>query len=127
MRRVLSLAGAAALALLAGAASAEAQTMNFTALLSGSNETPGIASGSGGTATVMLNTATRTVTYKIDVYNLPSGATAAHFHAGGPGVSGPVSCTTRNPFFPSATYANSELYVIPSFTSWASLIRPSAV
>jgi hypothetical protein len=90
MRRLLSLAGAAALALLVGAASAEAQNLNFTALLSGSNETPGIASGAGGTATITLNTATRTVTYRVDVYNLPSGATAAHFHAAGPGVSGPV-------------------------------------
>ena len=90
MRRLLSLAGAAALALLAGTASAEAQVMNFTALLSGANETPGIASGAGGTAAVTLNTATRTVTYRVDVYNMPSGTTAAHFHAGGPGVAGPV-------------------------------------
>jgi hypothetical protein len=90
MRRMLSLAGAAALALLVGSASAEAQTISFTAQLSGANETPGIASGSGGTATVTLNTATRAVTYKVDVYNMPSGTTAAHFHAGGPGVAGPV-------------------------------------
>jgi hypothetical protein len=90
MRRLLSLAGAAALALLLGTASAEAQVLNFTALLSGANETPAIASGAGGTATVTLNTATRTVAYKVDVYNLPSGAVAAHFHAGGPGVAGPV-------------------------------------
>jgi hypothetical protein len=90
MRRLLSLAGAAALALLVGAASAEAQNLNLTALLSGANETPGIPSGAGGTATITLNTATRTVTYKVDVYNLPSGATAAHFHSAGPGVSGPV-------------------------------------
>lgn len=76
--------------MLAGSASAEAQSLNFTALLSGSNEVPGIASGSGGTATVSLNAATRTVTYRVDVYNMPSGTTAAHFHAGGPGVSGPV-------------------------------------
>ena len=90
MRRVLSLAGAAALALLVGSASAEAQTLRFTALLSGANEVPGIASGSGGTATVTLNTATRAVTYKVDVYNMPSGTTQAHFHVGGPGVAGPV-------------------------------------
>lgn len=90
MRRVLSLAGATALALLVGSASAEAQTMRFTALLSGANEVPGIASGSGGTATVTLNTATRAVTYRIDVYNMPSGTTQAHFHVGGPGVAGPV-------------------------------------
>ena len=90
MRGVLSLAGTAVLALLAGAAAAEAQTMQFTALLSGASETPGIASGAGGTATVTLDTATRSVTYKVDVYNMPSGTTAAHFHAGGPGVAGPV-------------------------------------
>lgn len=90
MRRVLSLAGTAVLALLAGTADAEAQTMQFTALLSGASETPGIASGAGGTATVTLDTATRSVTYKVDVYNMPSGTTAAHFHAGGPGVAGPV-------------------------------------
>jgi CHRD domain len=90
MRRVLSLAGAAVLALLVGSVSANAQTRNFTALLSGASEVPGIPSGSGGTATVTLDVAARTVTYRVDVYNMPSGTTAAHFHAGGPGVSGPV-------------------------------------
>ena len=90
MRRILSLVGAAALVMVAGVASAEAQTMNFTALLSGGNEVPGVVSGSGGTATVSLNTATKAVTYRIDVYNMPSGTTQAHFHVGAPGVSGPV-------------------------------------
>ena len=90
MRRVLSLVGAAALVMVAGVASAEAQTMNFTALLSGGNEVPGVVSGSGGTATISLNTATKAVTYRIDVYNMPSGTTQAHFHVGAPGVSGPV-------------------------------------
>jgi hypothetical protein len=90
MRRVQSLIGAAALVFVAGVGSAQAQNLNFTAHLSGSNEVPGVVSGSGGTATITLNTATRAVTYKIDVYNMPSGTTAAHFHAGGPGVSGPV-------------------------------------
>ena len=47
MRRVLSLVGAAALVMVAGVASAEAQTMNFTALLSGANEVPGVVSGFG--------------------------------------------------------------------------------
>lgn len=117
MRRVLSLTGAAALALLLGSASAEAQTMTFTAQLSGANETPGIASGSGGTATVTLNTATRSVTYRIDVYNLPSGATAAHFHAGGPGVAGPVVVNftvvtgISNDFSISGTATASDLVV----------------
>lgn len=90
MRRVQSLIGAAALVLVAGVSSAQAQNINFTAQLSGANEIPGVVSGSGGTATISLNPATRVVTYKIDVYNMPSGTTGAHFHAGGPGVSGPV-------------------------------------
>jgi hypothetical protein len=82
--------GAAALVFVAGVGSAQAQNLNFRAQLSGANEVPGVVSGSGGTATISLNPATRAVTYKIDVYNMPSGTTAAHFHAGGPGVSGPV-------------------------------------
>ena len=90
MRRVLTLMGAAAVVVTASAVSAQAQTVNFTAHLSGANEVPGIVTGAGGTATVSLNTATRTVTYKVDVYNMPSGTTAAHFHASGPGVAGPV-------------------------------------
>lgn len=88
MRAVRSLTGAAMVALVAG--SAEAQTLAFTAHLSGANETPGVVTGAGGTATVTLNAATRTVTYRIDVYNMPSGTTAAHFHVGGPGVAGPI-------------------------------------
>lgn len=90
MRRVLSLMGAVALVMTSLAASAEAQTVNFTAQLSGANEVPGVVNGAGGTATVSLNLATQVVTYRIDVYNMPSGTTAAHFHAGGPGVAGPV-------------------------------------
>jgi CHRD domain len=115
MRRVLSLAGAAVLALLVGTASAEAQNLNFTALLSGANETPGIASGAGGTATITLNTATRAVTYRIDVYNMPSGTTAAHFHTGGPGVAGPVvvnftvQTNVSNDFSISGTATASDL------------------
>ena len=32
----------------------------------------------------------RTVTYRVDVYNLPSGVTASHIHAGAIGTNGPV-------------------------------------
>ena len=90
MRRVLSLVGAMALVSLVGVASAEAQIRNFTAQLSGSNEVPGVVTGAGGVATITLNTATQAVTYRVDVYNMPSGTTQAHFHASGPGVAGPV-------------------------------------
>ena len=89
MRRVLSLAIAAVFTLLISA-QAQAQTFTFTADLSGGNEVPGVVTGSGGTATVTLNVATNVVTWVIDVYNLPTGVTASHIHAGSPGVAGPV-------------------------------------
>ena len=89
MRRFLSLAVAGVFALLFSA-QAQAQTYTFTADLSGASENPGVVTGSGGTATVTLNATARTVSWVIDVYNLPSGVTASHIHAGGPGVDGPV-------------------------------------
>jgi hypothetical protein len=72
------------------ATSAQAQTIRFTAALSGANETPGIITGAFGTATVTLDTATQTLSWNIDVYNLPSGINNAHFHVAGPGVAGPT-------------------------------------
>ena len=88
MRR-LSLA-LAALFVLAASSQAQAQTINFTAALSGGNEVPGVSTGSVGTGTVSLNVATQVVTYRIDVYNMPVGTTASHFHVGAAGTNGPV-------------------------------------
>lgn len=90
MRRVLSLVSAGVLVLLASAVQAQAQTINFTAALSGGNQVPGVLTGSAGTATVSLNTTTNVVTYRVDVYNMPVGTTASHFHVGAAGVAGPV-------------------------------------
>ena len=90
MRRAFTLLGAGVLVLLASAAQAQAQTINFTAALHGGNEIPGVVTGSAGTGTVSLNTATNVVTYRIDVYNMPVGTTASHFHVGAAGVAGPV-------------------------------------
>lgn len=89
MRRVLSLVIVAGLSLLFSA-QAQAQTFTFTADLNGGNETPGVVTGAGGTATVTLDTAANTVSWVIDVYNLPSGVTAGHIHVGSPGVGGPT-------------------------------------
>jgi hypothetical protein len=89
MRRALSLAIAGLFVLLVSA-QAQAQTVNFTATLSGGNEVPGVVTGSVGTATVSVNLATQVVTYRIDVYNMPVGTTASHFHVGAAGVGGPV-------------------------------------
>lgn len=89
MRRVMTLALAGVFSLVLATA-AQAQVINFTATLSGGNEVPGVSTGSAGTATISLDQATGVVTYRIDVYNMPVGTTAAHFHVGAPGVSGPV-------------------------------------
>jgi len=90
MRRGLTRLSVGALVLLAAASQAQAQTYTFTAALHGGNEVPGVVTGAAGTATVSLDTATHTVTYRVDVYNMPVGTTAAHFHVGAPGVAGPV-------------------------------------
>ena len=90
MRRVLSLTFAGAF-LLVAAAQAQAQTLVYTATLSGSNEAPPVlATGAGGFATVTVNLTAQTIDWVVDVYNLPSGVTAGHIHVGGTGVSGPV-------------------------------------
>ena len=90
MRRVLSLAIAGVFALVFSA-HAQAQTLTFTATLSGSNEAPPVAAtGAGGFATVTLNQAAQTLDWVVDVYNFPSGVTAGHIHVGGVGVAGPV-------------------------------------
>jgi hypothetical protein len=82
-------AGAAFVAL--AAAPASAQTYTLTASLNGANETPAaINTGAFGSATVIVDMTNRTVTYTVDVFNLPSGVSASHIHAGAAGTSGPV-------------------------------------
>jgi hypothetical protein len=82
------------------ATAAEAQNISFTARLSGANETPapGVTTGAFGTAEVTWNPSTQTLSWIIDVFNMPSGTNNAHFHVGGPGVAGP---TVVNIAFPS--------------------------
>ena len=80
---------AGVIALMAGAASA--QTFTLTAQLNGANETPAaLNTGAFGSATVTVDMNARTVTYKVDVFNLPSGVTASHIHVGAAGTGGPV-------------------------------------
>ena len=91
MRRVMMNVAAAAVLVLGTSALASAQTIRLTAVLSGANETPAIVvTGATGTAEVFVNLATQAVTYKVNVFNLPSGAVGGHFHVGGPGAGGPV-------------------------------------
>jgi hypothetical protein len=85
---------------LAGTAQAQGNIVRFTANLSGANETPapGVLTGAFGTATVTLDLSTQTVSWNIDVFNMPSGTNNAHFHVGGPGLAGP---TVVNIAFPA--------------------------
>ncbi len=115
MRRVLSLFGAALFVMFASAVQAQAQTTNFTATLHGGNEVPGVSTGAAGTATVTYNSATGEVTYRVEVYNMPVGTTAAHFHVGAAGVAGPVvvnmtvSTGISNDFAITGTASSSSL------------------
>ena len=68
---------------------ASAQTYTLTATLNGGQETPapGINTGAFGDATVVVNLSTRTVSWTVNVFNLPSGVTAGHIHGGANGYS----------------------------------------
>lgn len=90
MRRMVKYAVAALTLVAATSGQAQAQTVRLTAVMSGANETPGVLTGATGTAEVFVNLATQTVSYEIDIFNLPSGTTAGHFHVGGPGLAGPI-------------------------------------
>jgi hypothetical protein len=119
MRR-LSLALAALFVLFVSATQAQAQTFTWTADLHGGNEVPGVVSGAGGTATITVNMTTNVLTYQIDVYNLATGVTASHIHAGNPGVGGPVVINftvvpnTSNDFRISGTVNLSEFVARPA-------------
>ena len=97
-RWMMALVAAAVLIGLA-AAPASAQTFTLTANLSGVNEPPfpGISTGAFGSAVVVVDMTARTVTYTVQVFNLPSGVTASHIHVGGVGPAGPVVVTFAPP------------------------------
>ncbi len=131
MRRVL-LMMAAAMFVLGTAATARAQTIRLAANLSGANETPApVLTGAFGVASVTVDMATQTVSWSIDVFNMPSGTNNAHFHVGGPGVSGP---TVVNIAFPagisndynlsgSATSANLMVRADQGIRSWEDFLQ----
>lgn len=117
MSRTMKCLIAAGALLLGASAQANAQTIRLTAVLSGSNEAPIVVTGATGTAEVFVNLATQAVNYKVDVFNLPSGATGGHFHVGGPGAVGPVvidlapPANISNDFSLSGTVSQSALRV----------------
>jgi hypothetical protein len=72
--------------------SASAQVINFTAALNGGEETPapGLNTGAVGAAEVGVDLTNREVVVNLQLFNLPTGTTAGHIHAGARGTPGPV-------------------------------------
>lgn len=102
----LFLTAALTLGVLGGSvATASAQVYTLTATLAGNEEIPALNTGAFGSATVTVNMSARTVTYQVDVFNLPSGATASHIHVGAPGTAGPVIVNFAPPLSASNDFA----------------------
>jgi CHRD domain len=130
MRRLVWMVGA--MVVLGAVGTAQAQTIRLAAALSGANETPApVLTGAFGSATVTVDLATQTVTWNIDVFNMPSGTNNAHFHVGGPGLGGP---TVVNIAFPpgisndfnlsgSATSANLMVRADQGIRSWEDFLQ----
>ncbi len=67
-------------------ASASAQSIRLTAALSGANETPAaINTGAYGSAQVAVDVTNQELTVNVQVFNLQTGTTGGHIHAGGRG------------------------------------------
>ena len=121
MRTRLMTAVVLVVGLLGSAAAASAQTYTLTANLTGGNETPapGLNTGAFGSATVVVDMTARTVSYNVQVYNLPSGVTASHIHVGAVGTPGPVvvnfapPTATSNDFGFSGTVKDTEFVLRP--------------
>jgi hypothetical protein len=118
MRRV-ALTAAAWLFVMGMASSASAEIIRFTATLTGGSEVPVILTGAFATATVTLDTDSKTVSWSIDVWNLPSGINNAHFHVAPVGISGP---TVVNIPFPAT--ASNDFNLSGSATTATAGLRP---
>lgn len=101
------------------AAPASAQTFTLTANLHGGEETPVINTGAFGSATVTVNMSTRTITWVVDVFNLPSGVTAGHIHVGAVGTPGPTMVNFTVP-----TPASNDFRFSGSATDSGITLRP---
>ena len=110
-RWMIALLAAAAISTFA-AVPASAQTFTLTASLTGdaegSHTSNGVQTGAFGSATVVVDLTARTVTYKVDVFNLPSGVTASHIHVGAKDAgSGPVVVNFAPPIHASNDFGYS--------------------
>jgi hypothetical protein len=67
-------------AVILSCAVARAETVTFSAALTGAAEVPPKATEGKGAATATLNTETKALTYSVEYAGLSGPATAAHFH-----------------------------------------------
>jgi CHRD domain len=109
----MGIIAAAALAVLAAGA-ANAEVLHFTAKLDGASETPPNDSHGAGKAWVNLDTATKTLDWKVEYSGLTGPAIMAHFH--GPAAVGqaapvavPLTGSVASPAVGSATLTDAQI------------------
>ncbi len=105
--------GLAAIALLAAAPAAFAETQMYKAALSAASEVPPVDSKATGALTATYDTATRKLTYSVTYTGLSGPASAAHFH--GPAAAGanagvvvPVKGAVTSPIKGEATLTDAQ-------------------
>lgn len=105
--------GAAMAICLFAAGAAQAASVNYSAVLKGSEEVPPNTAAGTGELTATLDTATKVFTYKATYSGLTGPATAAHFH--GPALAGanappvvPVA-TPASPIAGTATLTDAQI------------------
>ena len=83
---------AASVVMLSATAASAQGKVRLTARLNGGEETPapGLNTGAFGFAVVTVDSAAAEVLVELQVWNLPTGSTAGHIHAGSKGTPGPV-------------------------------------
>jgi hypothetical protein len=90
-----------------------AETLNLTAILKGSEETPPNSSPGTGTLKGTYDTDTKKLAWSVTYSGLTGPATAAHFHGpAGPGKAAPVEVPAtgvdQNPIVGSATLTDAQ-------------------
>jgi hypothetical protein len=100
-------------ALFVASAPCRAETVNLTATLKGSEETPPNDTAGTGSLTGTYDTETKKLTWSVTYSGLTGPATAAHFHGpAGPGKAAPVEVPAtdvdKNPIVGSATLTDAQ-------------------
>jgi hypothetical protein len=111
MKKLLSSSIVLSLALLGCNGSSHAGIIDFTIILTGSQESPANAGGAAGGGVAFFDTSTDQISLSTFFTGLSASATTSHIHDGGPGVSGPalVSLTAFTPATTSGSIVGGPL------------------